>query len=58
MATAIAGGVGGAAILALYFAPSLYIAMRRRDARRARVTAPAQRARPAAVPPGAAADAA
>ncbi len=34
MATAIAGGVVGASILALYFVPSLYIAIRRRDLRR------------------------
>ena len=36
MATAIAGGVVGASILALYFVPPLYIAIRRRDVRRAR----------------------
>ncbi len=35
MATAIAGGVAGASILALYFVPSVYIAIRRRDVRRA-----------------------
>ncbi len=35
MATAIAGGVVGASILALYFVPPLYIAIRRRDLRRA-----------------------
>ncbi len=59
MATAIAGGVAGAAILALYFAPSLYMAIRRRDARRAEAVRVAGRARvqPAA-PPAAAADAA
>lgn len=33
MATAIAGGVAGASILALYFVPSLYIAIRRSDHR-------------------------
>jgi multidrug efflux pump subunit AcrB len=45
MATAIAGGVCGAAILALYMVPSLFIAMRRRDvalARRAEVAGPPQ----------------
>jgi len=35
MATAIAGGVGGAAILALYFVPSVYTAIRRRAVGRA-----------------------
>ncbi len=34
MATAIAGGVGGASILALYMVPSLFIAIARRGARR------------------------
>ena len=45
MATAIAGGVSGAAILALYMVPSLFIAMRRRDvalARRAEAEGPLQ----------------
>ncbi|MDJ0788397.1 MAG: efflux RND transporter permease subunit [Myxococcota bacterium] len=43
MATAIAGGVAGASILALYFVPSVYIAIRRRDLRakrRQEVSAP------------------
>ncbi len=35
MATAIAGGVGGASILALYLVPSVYIAIQRQDLRRA-----------------------
>ena len=35
MATAIAGGVLGASILALYFVPSVYIALRRRERKRA-----------------------
>ncbi|MEQ8747572.1 efflux RND transporter permease subunit [Pyruvatibacter sp.] len=35
MATAIAGGVGGSAILALYLTPALFIVMARRDAARA-----------------------
>jgi len=35
MATAIAGGVGGSAILALYMTPALFIVLARRDARRA-----------------------
>jgi multidrug efflux pump subunit AcrB len=38
MATAIAGGVGGASILALYLVPSVYIAIRRHDLMRARTS--------------------
>lgn len=36
LATAIAGGVGGSAILALYLVPSLFVAFTRREAARAR----------------------
>lgn len=35
MATGIAGGVGGSAILALYFTPALFIWIAQREARRA-----------------------
>ena len=34
LATAIAGGVLGSAVLALVLSPSLYVGMRRRDAKR------------------------
>ena len=34
MATGIAGGVGGSAILALYFTPALFMIIARREARR------------------------
>ena len=40
MATAIAGDVFGSAILALYFAPSLFAAIARRNKRRTRARVP------------------
>ena len=56
MATAIAGGVAGASILALYFVPSVYIAIRRRERARGRVApaperSPIARAAAAVAPP-------
>lgn len=44
MATAIAGGVGGAAILSLYLVPCCFVALRRRE--RARAARPADRPAP------------